>query len=215
MAGRLAITISRQLGSGGAEIGQRIAGALGLKYLDREILRAAAAELGLKETDIAGREERIAPFWEKVILMFSACTPDSPYVPPPVPLQAPGQQVFEVESQIIQAVADREDCVIVGRAGSYVLRRHPGLVSILLHAPMEFRVQRAMRVYSIATASDAHAMVKASDQTRRTFISRVAGREWMDARAHHLTLDTSALPIDTTVDLIVDFISKIQAARSG
>ncbi|MGE5235795.1 MAG: AAA family ATPase [Acidobacteriota bacterium] len=206
------VTISRQLASGGSFIGQQIARRLGLRYTDREILAHAARESGVHEADLEGLEERSRGFWRSVLRQYSLGAPEAPYVAPPVPLLYE-DDLFALESAIIKRVAARFDAVIVGRAGFHVLADHPGLVSIRIYAPQPWRVRRAMELYGLEDERAARELIERSDQQRSAFVRAFTGRDWNDARAHHLCLDPSALGLELAADLAVRLVSARMEAR--
>jgi len=137
------VAISRQLGSGGSHIGRQVAGRLGFKYLDREILQQAAKYLGEEEDRLSPREERVSGFWENFLRTFSFSNPESGYVNP-CPTLVYDKDLIEVETNIIREVAGLHDAVIIGRGASLILSGHPGLVKVFVHAPREFRLKRVM-----------------------------------------------------------------------
>jgi cytidylate kinase len=184
------ITVSRQLGSGGAYIAQQVANRLGFRYVDREVLNRATEYLGDEEENLAFREERVSGFVEDLLRGYVYGTPETPYVPPPVrPVY--DIELFRAEAAIIQRIADKYDAVIVGRAGFHVLRDRPGLIKVFLHAPETSRIRRVMGKYRIADPGEAAEMIRVSDSSRRKFIDTVAGVEWSDARSYHLCIDTA------------------------
>lgn len=205
MSSRTIVTISRQLGCGGAEVGQIVASRLGLRYADRDILRMAAEALQVRDEDIAWRDEKPATIWEHIAGLFPYGLPDAPYTPPPV-LSVGDDELYEAEARIIRQLAEREDCVIVGRGGAQVLRTHPCATHVLLHAPVERRIERLMRVYGPITRQEAESMIRKCDADRRAYHTRVLHDEWLTATNYHLCLDTSALQPDGIADLIVHFV---------
>src|SRR4051794_25427540 len=114
------VTISRQLASGGAYIGQLVARHLGLRYVDREILRAAASTLGATdEKAVEALEEHAGGgLWAWVARAAAAGAPDAPFVPPPPPRFDEGD-VLEAETQIIRDIAAHGGAVIVGRGAPH------------------------------------------------------------------------------------------------
>ena len=183
------ITLSRQLGSGGAYIGQRLAKRLGYKYVDREILKRMTEHFGIDEAALAARDERLSGFWEEIGRSFAHGIPEAGYVPPPVrPLY--DKDLFEAEAAIIRELADKYNAVVVGRCGFHVLRGHPGLVNIFIHAPRGVRVKRVMRIYHVSDAGAAISMIDESDYQRGRFIRAMTGAQWNDARNYHLSIDT-------------------------
>ena len=188
------LTISRQIGSGGAYIGQAVARQLGLKYLDREILRQAAEALGAREADVEDLEERLAGFWSSLGPGIFAGAPDAPYVAPPPPGVREGQ-VFEAETQLIRDIAAREDAVIVGRGAPHLLRDHPGVIRMFVHAPAAWRVVEIRKAYGLSEP-EARVLLEQSDRRRAKFVQGLIGRLWTDACLYDLTVDSSVVPIE-------------------
>jgi len=206
MGARTTITIARQLGTGGSYIGEHIARSLGLKYIDREVLHLCAKDLGVNETDIALREGRLTSFWER---MFGAITfgpPDAPYTPPPLLRRITDRDLFDKQTEIMMRIAEKQDCVIIGRAGGYVLPQHSGSFNIFCHAPMEFRIKRVMELYNAPTQESARTLIEESDDMRRKYYIEMTGREWTDACNYHIAVDTSIHPLDELADALVSMI---------
>ncbi len=199
--------MGRQLGCGGSDLGQRVADALGIRCLDREIVSQAAAHLQVDEADVSGREERGASFWERMLRGITA-TPFEAVYQAPITLSVSDRDLLAAETRVMQEIAATEDVVIVGRLAAYVLPPHPGTVNIFLHAPDRFRVRRLIESGAAAADADAQALIARSDQTRRQYLSQMLGREEYDARAYHLSLDTSLLPLPETAALLTEFVRR-------
>ncbi len=211
MAGgqKILITISRQLGSGGAYLAQQAARRLGYKYVDREILSRATEYLKESEENISSREERTSGFLENLIRVFIYGTPETAYVPPPLRLIY-DTDLFETEARIIREIADKDDAVIVGRAGFHVLKDRPGLVSIFAHAPLEFRLKRVMEFYKVPNRDEAASIIKESDANRRKFVETVSGHDWTDARCYHLSINTAATGFELAGRMITDLAGEVK-----
>ncbi|HEY6008403.1 MAG TPA: cytidylate kinase-like family protein [Geobacteraceae bacterium] len=201
MAQGVVLTISRQLGSGGAYLGRRLARRLGVRYLDREILRQAARELHEMEGDLAAREERLTGFWEKFFREMYISVPEAGYVPPALPV-ASDEELFAVESDIIRKAAAAGGAVIVGRCAFHVLRGVPAVVNVFLHADEEFRCRRLMELYGIGDADVALRMLADSDRQRRRFVEAMTGVDWMDVRNYHLSIDTGFAGLAAAEELL-------------
>ncbi len=195
----LIIAISRQLAAGGSYIGQEVARRLGIRYVDREILEQAARLLGVEDRNVELLEEHVASFWTRT--MFAMGPPDAPYTPPPPP-RVDEAEVFEAECRVIREVARRSDAVIVGRGSWYVLRGHPGLLRLFVHAPEALRVRRARETYRLRDDDEAWDMVRRSDARRGRFVQTLTGREWSDASLYDLALDTGEIGLDAAADLV-------------
>ena len=204
---RITVTLARQFGCGGSYLGQRLADNLQIRCLDREIVSHAARQLSVDEAEMAAREERATPFWERMLRGVSAGPPEALYHAPAI-LSVSDREIFEAETEVMKAIAAQEDCVIVGRIAAHVLPAHPGMVNVFLHAPLSFRVPRVRERYGAADEAGARAMIARSDGTRERFIRQMIGREEGDARNYHLCLDTSSLPLPEIADLLTDFIRR-------
>jgi CMP/dCMP kinase len=202
---RTLVALSRQVGAGGAYVGQALSRLLGIRYVDREILQEAARVLGRDDRELESLEERVSSLWDRMAAVLSWGAPEAAYVPPPLPTLYE-EDLFAVESGIIREIASREDAVFVGRAATWVLRDSPGLVSVFLHAPEQVRVARVMNDYRLSDATAAAELVKRSDQQRSRFLQSVTGGSWFNLSHYHLTVDTGAVSLDEAVELVSHLI---------
>jgi len=199
------ITISRQLGSGGAYIGQQMAKSLNVFYADREIIGQAAQQLSVLKEDLESRDEKILSFWQSFIQSF-AVAPDT-YVPPQI-IAPSDRKLFKIESEIITRIANERSAIIIGRCGSYILREHPNRVSIFLHGDITFRKSRIQKLYN-ESEKVAEKMITQSDKERTRYYHTVTGREWIDANQYDISIDTSKIGVDQSVELILKYLELI------
>lgn len=199
------ITISRQLGSGGAYIGQQLAKQLNVFYADREIIGQAAKQFSVLQEDLELRDEKILSFWQSFTQSF-AITPDV-YVPPQI-IPPSDRELFKIESEIIERIAKERSAVIVGRCSSYILSDHPNHVSIFLHGDVMFRKGRIQDLYNVSEKV-AGEMIAQNDKERTRYNHAFTGKEWTDARQYDISLDTSKVGIDKTVVFILKFLELI------
>jgi cytidylate kinase len=143
--------------------------------------------------------------------VFDVGPPDVPYTPPPL-RPIPNEDLFALEGRIIGELAEREDCVVVGRGAAHVLRGVPWATRVLLHAPVDFRVRRVMEVYHAPSEEQARTLIRESDRERRVLMERVGHTDWLHATHYHLAVDTSAMPIEDVADLIVAY-ARLRAGR--
>jgi cytidylate kinase len=205
----MVITISRQMASGGVYIGRSVARRLGYKYIDREILEKAAEQLGADRAALAAVEERSSSFLDNLVKGFTFGTPEAASVAPsgrPVH----DREVFETESRVIRAMADRYDCVVVGHAAFFVLRGRSNMVNVLIHAPQDFRVKRLQEFHKIS-ADQARTEILNADRQRDKFIRTMAKLEWEDARNYHLSVNSQAAGFGNVENMIVALVEKIKA----
>lgn len=110
-------------------------------------------------------------------------------------------QVFLAQSKIIDEIAGKSSCVVVGRCADYILRNHENCSHIFIHAPFEQRVRRAIEEYGLA-AKDAEQSVRSNDESRESYYNHYTGAKWSDAHNYHLSIDSS-VGIDRCVELIL------------
>ena len=195
------ITISRQLGSGGAYLGQRLAQSLKFLYLDHEIVHQAAEELKIPVEHLAVRDEKVTSNWQSVLQSFAYSTSWT-YAPPSLNILN-DTDFYNVESDIITKIAKQCSAVIVGRGGHYVLREHPGCLNIFLHADVKFRQHRVEEVYHVSQEQSLKLM-NSVDRERALYLKMLTGQDWLDARQYHLSLDTGLLGMEKSEAIILE-----------
>ena len=198
----LVITISRQLGSGGAFVGQELAKALGISYADREIIDQAAQRLSMLDADLEKRDEKRLSFWQSFMCSL-ACTPEA-YVKPQS-LPPTDRELFKIESEIMLRIARERSVVIIGRCGAYVLKGHPRHVSIFLHADKEFRQKRLEQFYGVSP-DEALKLTAQSDKERALYHRTLTGEKWTDASRYDLVINTGKTGLDGCVGLILKYL---------
>jgi len=205
----ITITISRQMGSGGAYIGYLAAKELGFKYVDREILRQAAEHFGTDMRMLEDLDERSSSIIQTIIKGFSFGAPEAGLLQP---MRQPiyNSDLFTLECKIMQEIADQYNAVIIGRGGFYALRERLGVIRVFIHAPREFRVKRVMQVQNITDIREARKKVKDSDQSRTEYIRDMAGADWTDSRNYHLCIDSSFIGFHESAKMIVGLAKKIK-----
>jgi len=210
----ITITISRQMGSGGVYIGHLVAKELGFKYFDREILRQAAERFGTDVGMLEDIAERSPGIIETIIKGFSYGTPNAGTLQP---MRQPvySKDLFTLECKIIEEIANQYNAVIIGRAGFYALREQPRVIHVFIHAPLEFRVKRVMKVQNITDIRKARNKVKDSDRNRTKYIRDMAGLDWTDSRNFHLCVDSSFISFRETAKMIVGLAEKIKLSGKG
>ena len=192
------VTISHQLGSGGAYLGEKLAGRLGSPFLDRDILKEVARQLDLAEAELENREERLSSFWQNFTRVAILTDPawdlvGQPYFPS-------DSDFFQVECGTIQRIAKKSSAVFLGRCGYYVLRTHPKHVSLLLTADQPARIKRVQELYNLSEEK-ALDLIETNDQERANYIRTLTKQNWLDARHYDLCVNTSAVGWDVVLDL--------------
>ena len=173
------ITIEREYASGGREVGELVAKQLGIPFYNREILEMASERCGVSVDYLASAEEA-APKSFLYTLMLSSNPTRS--IQENLPLS---DKVYIIETNIIKELAEKSDCVIVGRCASYILRDMEHMMSAFVYADQESRVNRAVSEYSVDPRR-AEATLRKSDRRRETFYSINTGGNWYDKENYTL-----------------------------
>ena len=183
------IVVGRQFGSNGRVIGKALAQELGIGFYDRDIIDMAAQRSDIAKEHLAEVDEKPASKW---LDAFSG----EPNAITPI-----NDILFRIESDIITDLAQKEDCIIVGRCADYVLRKTDTCRSIFIHAPFDVRKQTVMQRLGISE-KEAAARIRKVDKERRYYYSYYTDRHWGEMNNYHLSLDSSVLGIDGTVNIL-------------
>jgi cytidylate kinase len=200
---KFVITISRQFGTGGHEIGAELARRLNVKLLDKQILNEVARKFEIVE-DAVERIEARNPLWRDDFTQF--------YRSYMAGAEYNGQehdqtshQLFEAQAEVIREVAAQESCVIIGRCGFYIFRNHPNALKIFIHADDDCRKQRIGRKYDISS-SDAAAMIVDNDYSRELYTKTYTGCDWQDARNYDVSINIRKFGVNGAVDFLMNAI---------
>ncbi len=187
------MTISRQYGSGGREIGLALAKKLGVPYYDNELITMAAKESGFAPELFKNADQNASNSLLFSLSMYGTATGTFN-----MPL---GDQVFLIQSDIIKKVANEGPCIIVGRCADYILRDFPNGLSIFLHAPLDRRLERVVDSYG-ADPLRAKDLVMKTDKKRAVYYTHFTGEKWGAAENYHVAVDTARLGLGGTVEVL-------------
>ena len=201
---KFVITISRQFGTGGHEIGAGLAQRLGVKLLDKQILNEVASKFGMVEEAMERIEAR-NPLWRDDFTQFyRQYMAGAEYNG--MEHDQTSHQLFEAQAAAIRKIAAEESCVIVGRCGFYIFRDHPNAMKIFIHADDDCRKQRIARRYDMSE-SDAAAMIVDNDYSRELYTKTFTGLDWTDARNYDVSLNVRRFGVNGAVDFLMNSIS--------
>lgn len=215
MSKHYVIVIGRQFGSGGHEIGVKLAEKLGIPLYDKEILAHIAEEQGVTAERLHKMDEDL-----KGNRLLN------------IGLQAQGRglfnpgflfetdtssmitrdQVYNWQAAKIRELAEAGPCVIIGRCADYVLRDDPGLISVFITAPLIARESRISRLYPNHPREYYETyieLIQKTDKARANYYSYHTNRDWGDIGNYHLCLDSTKLGVDGTVDLLADYVKHV------
>ena len=188
------ITITRQYGSGGREIGERLAQSLGIEFYDNRLLEIAAKDSGIHKNHFEENDEKRT---NSFLYLLSTT-----YGQGGIPFD---DTLFFAQLNAIQKVASEHACVIIGRCADYALRDFNNVINLFISAPFDYRVKRAVEVYGIEEKHAAE-YVKRIDKQRTSYYNYYTDKRWGQPQNYELCVDSAALGIDGSVKLIEDFI---------
>ncbi len=206
--GKFAITISREVGTGGRTVGRKLAEKLGVRYCDKDLIKKLKEMFGLNEAEI----ERIKGQKKNWLGdLFSRISPEcgsEMFIPKGVeyPADVTSEEIFNYESQILASLAEESSCVIAGRSGFFVLKDHPNKFDVFIHASKANRIARVMRRQEVSE-KEAEEIIAYVDKARDNYIQRYASTSRYDLRNYDLVLNMDYLNEDEAVDVILKAIN--------
>ncbi len=199
------ITVSRQTGSGGATIGQRLAERLGVSYLNTQIIRDVARRLGMSEATVARHDERGAGFSERLAQTLWLSDPSLATVSGqsgPLPFESTTEAFVAMTRQVVQEAARTGNVVIFGHGSQYILAHQPHVLHVRFIAPLPKRIERVMRRAAISEA-EAKRRVRAEDQRRTAYIKQYYQADWHALDPFHLILNTALWDEESCIRLVL------------
>ena len=199
------ITIGRQFGSGGRELGKLLASTFGIEYYDKELLQEAAKQAGMSPEFFAQSDERAPSFLSGIFAVGTGYNPASCYS---CSSSLAGDNVYCAQSDFIRQIANEKSCVIVGRSADYVLREHPRCVNIFVHSSKEDCIARIMRRGDKPTPEQARTIAQKTNKLRANYYNFYTDKRWGDAASYDLTINTSLLKMEDAVAVIAEYIRR-------
>lgn len=196
----MVITVGRQYGSGGREIGTKLAERFGITYYDDLLLKKAAEESGLCEELFHSFDERPKSFLYSIAL--------DPYSFSMSHINSKGsieQQVYLATYDTIKKLADEGPCVLIGRCADYALKDRADVLNLFITAPLENRIERVAMRNGISPA-EAKERIRKTDKSRAAYYNFYSAKEWGDAKSYDLCIDSSLLGIEGTVELLTELL---------
>ncbi len=195
-------TIARQYGSGGHEVGRRLADMLGVKCYDRDLITMAAQKSGMSEEALGHVDEKAASS-----LLYTLVMGSNMYHSNVDQFNVPiNDKLFCIQSEIIREIAEREDCVIVGRCADYVLNEHPQCVRVFVYADFEARVRTVCARESISEGEARDRIIK-TDKRRSNYYNYYTGHKWGRLENYDLSVSTDRIGVEAAARLIADYVN--------
>lgn len=199
------INIGRQLGSGGKEIGEKLAARLGISFYDKELIRLASEESGLCKEFFEKADEKASqsiigglfgmrfPFISDSSIPYTNCLSND--------------ALFKIQSDVIRHLAAERSCLFVGRCADYILRDHPRCANVFISASLQDRIARLCST-NLITEEVAEEMINKADKRRSEYYNYYSYKTWGAAATYHLCVDSSVLGINDTVAFVGEFVAK-------
>ena len=203
MANNTIITIGRQYGSGGHDIGKQLAEELNVPFYDKALLERAAKDSGLCQEIFENHDERPTNSFLYSLVMDTYSLGYSTSSFSEMPLN---HKIFLAQFDAIKNIAKEGPCVIVGRCADYALAEFPNVVNVFLHADLQDRIVRIARRHDLTDAKAKDLIIK-TDKRRASYYNYYTSKKWGDAAGYDLSLNTATLGIDGTIHMIREFVA--------
>ncbi|MDR0413748.1 MAG: cytidylate kinase-like family protein [Dysgonamonadaceae bacterium] len=196
------LTIGRQLGSGGKRIGEHLSQHLNIPCYDKELIRIASQESGLGKEFFEKADEQSSHSFFATYFGFR-----SGYMGSISGNYLCNETLFQIQSDVIKELAEKESGIFVGRCADYILREHPRRLAIFVTASIEDRVQRVLQDKNLSE-KDARMLIEQTDKRRAEYYNYYSNKEWGKATSYDLCINSSVFGIDAAVSLIEECIRK-------
>ena len=203
-------TIGREFGSGGREVGEKLAAKLGIKLYDKELLQQAAKDSGFCEEIFENHDEKPTNSFLYSLVMDTYSV--SGYSAAPFLDMPLNHKVFLAQFETIKKIAEKESCVIVGRCADYALSDNPDWINIFIHADLDVRIKNVSRNLNI-TENKARDIINKTDKQRASYYNYYTSKKWGDSKSYNLSLDAGKLGTDNCVEMILKFRELMDAMK--
>ena len=205
MSKKIIITIARQYGSGGREIGEKIAAALGIPLIDKELIKDAATSGNLNEDVIKNADESAANSLLYTLAMGSNVLGTTMHFGYKMPIN---DKLFLLQSEAIKNYAAKGSCVIIGRCADYVLREEPNIFRIFIYGDLDHRQARVKERHPEIKSSQIVDVINKTDKRRASYYNFYTGNKWGKYDNYDMAINSSTLGIDETARLITAAVTK-------
>jgi hypothetical protein len=189
------ITIGRQYGSGGKEIGEKLAKEFGIPFYDKELLTEAAKNSGICEEVFEMNDEKPANSFLYSLVAGGYGSETTPI----------NHKLFLAQFEAIKGIAQKGSCVILGRCADYALEENPNTVNVFIHSDMKSRIARGIKYYEL-DANKAENIIAKTDKKRSSYYYYYTGKRWGQSDSYDLSVNSGKIGIDNSVKLIKHFV---------
>lgn len=207
---KFVITINRELGSGGRTVGRKLAEKLDVPFYDKALIKALEQKYHLTVEEIERLKGRNHGWWAdfKRVVSIGKSVSDEIYYQVRMgeePDILTTEEMFKAEVEILKGIAEDESCIVAGRSGFYVFRKHPNHLSVLIQASTDFRVERVSRKQNVSP-EQALKIIEKVDKMRENYVSKYTKCSRYDTRNYDLVISADGKTEDEITDLILRYI---------
>lgn len=195
---KVVITIGREFGSGGREIGIKLSKKLNIPFYDKELILHAAEKANLEKSIVEKYDEQHS------LPAFSSSNIFDIYQMPM------SDRIYIAQADVIRDIAEKESCIIVGRCADFILDESPDVFKVFITAPMKDKVERKRSILEGKSDKEIESHISKIDKKRAKYYTYYTDRTWGLASTYNLCIDSSILGIDGTVELIANAVSMIR-----
>ena len=199
---KFVITIARQYGSGGKTIGEMLSKELGVEYYNKDLILKASEESGINVSLFANADEKSKGLFNKL----KKKNYGGEVLNPSDSNFTSEENLFNYQAKIIRELAEKESCIIIGRAADYILKDRDDVLSVFVHAPHDFLMEQAAKKHSMSE-KELEKYIAKIDKERAEYYKLHTGREWTDARNYDLCLNSSKLGFERCVEEIISYMN--------
>ncbi|MBO5415443.1 MAG: cytidylate kinase-like family protein [Clostridia bacterium] len=202
----LVITIARGFGSGGRTIGKLLAQRLDCDYYDNDLIKLASEESGINIELFGRADEKVkSGLFKRYNRSYGeyVLSPDSAEF-------VSDDNLFNYQAKIIRELADKQNCIIIGRCGDYILKNHPNVIRLFVYADEETCINRVTSLYGMS-ALEARKTIEKIDRSRAAYYKYYTNRNWYDVANYDLCVNTSGISFEKAVDVVMSYIETVKS----
>lgn len=200
------ITIGRQYGSGGREIGKKVSEILGISYYDDELISLAAKSSGINSETLSDVDEKATNSLLYTLAMGGSLFGGNAALAYEMPIN---DKLYIAQSDVIKDLAKREACVIIGRCADYVLKDYPSVINLFIYAELEKRAKRVAERREITEAKAKDIIIK-TDKQRANYYNYYTSRKWGRIENYDLCIDSGRIGCDKAAEVIAEYVNRIE-----
>ena len=198
------ITIARGFGSGGKTIGRLLAQRLDIDYYDNDLIRLASEESGINLELFGKADEQVKTnLFKRYNRAYG-----SKLIPPDSDEFVSSDNLFNYQAKIIRDLANKQNCIIIGRCGDYILKENENVIRLFVYADPKTCIKNVVDMYGV-TPKEAHERIVSLDRARAAYYKYYTGKNWDDVRNYDLCINTSSIGFEKAVDIIVDYMKQL------